>query len=524
MRIFIALLFFVIAQFAFAQTTLTVASFPNNGDLIRGVNDQQTGRFTLVSSTGATWNSARIQFSKVVSSPWSPADIENYFKNVRIKDGSSNTLATINPGSCVGATFTTTLWQCDVAMNFTLPPGGNGEWQVFVDIPLASPLAVLRQGFVATTNPNVQITGGGLVTVPNILVQGPMFSIKNPPPQPTMTLSASSPTGDILRGATNVLGGKFDLAVGAGSGSVSFSALRMTVEKSGGSAWTLGNVDNDFTQIGVFDGIGNIPIPKFNPSTCIDVLITSDRFECTVPVTYSMPVNSTSEFQVILNVGASGVANTLRVGFMPTLAPNTTLPGGGTFTFPAADVYGATRQLVLPPAPSMILAVGSPTTAIIKGTNDHTLVQATVEMSAGIGSATVNSVKFMVTGEGTSWTLGNIDNDFVQIGVYDDLSGTVVAQANPSGCTVVSVTIWECIVPTMYTMSAGETRTWNMVLDIPLGATATSLQGSFEVGSANVSLSGGGTASLPTARVIGAVRLISDPPPQDEIFLNGFEG
>ena len=75
----------------------------------------------------------------------------------------------------------------------------------------------------------------------------------------------------------------------------------------------------------------------------------------------------------------------------------------------------------------------------------------------------------------------------------------------------------------MYTMGAGETRAWNIVLDIPLGATATSLQGSFEVGNVNVSLSAGGTAGLPTARVIGAIRLISDPPPQDEIFLNGFE-
>ncbi|MBK6729069.1 MAG: hypothetical protein IPG63_18015 [Xanthomonadales bacterium] len=60
-----------------------------------------------------------------------------------------------------------------------------------------------------------------------------------------------------------------------------------------------------------------------------------------------------------------------------------------------------------------------------------------------------------------------------------------------------------------------------MVLDIPMGATATSLQGSFEIGSANVSLSAGGTASLPMVRIIGAVRSISAPP---LIFTDGFEG
>jgi hypothetical protein len=323
-----------------------------------------------------------------------------------------------------------------------------------------------------------------------------------------------------------VLAAQFVVSVGPGSGSVSFNALRLVVEKTGGNNWTIGNIDQDFTQIGVFDSVGNVPIPKFNPSTCVDVLITANRFECTVPTSYSIPVATTRNFDAIFNVGFTGTADTLRVGFMPTATPNTTLPGGGSFTFPSGNVLGATRAIVPPPQPSMTLSGSSPTSDMPKGVNDQTLTRVTVTMSAGTGSATVNSLTFMVSGSGTNWTPANIDQDFTQIGVYDDVSGTVVTQFIPSNCVqiVLTTSTWQCTVATSYVMNAGETKTWNMLLDIPLGATATSLQGSFEVGNGNVSLSAGGTSNLPTTRVLGAVRLVTGAPPPDPIFSNGFEG
>ena len=51
-------------------------------------------------------------------------------------------------------------------------------------------------------------------------------------------------------------------------------------------------------------------------------------------------------------------------------------------------------------------------------------------------------------------------------------------------------------------MNAGEVRVWNIVLDIPLGAKATSLQGSCKVRNKNVSLSAGGRVNLRTTRIV----------------------
>jgi hypothetical protein len=105
-----------------------------------------------------------------------------------------------NPSTCAGAVITSTLWDCEVATNFVVPMSGSAEWRVFIDIPATSPLTFLRQGFFATSAPNVQITGAGSATIPNTLVQGGQRSIQDAPPQPSMTLSGSSPTGNISRG------------------------------------------------------------------------------------------------------------------------------------------------------------------------------------------------------------------------------------------------------------------------------------------------------------------------------------
>jgi len=460
---------------------------------------------------------------------WTLENVNTNVTNIRIEDSTGNVVVTsFNPGTCAGATITSTLWSCEVVTNFTVPPGETRDWRVFADIPLTSGLTFIRQGFIPTLTPNVQLTGAGLATIPNMLVQGQLRQVQNPPPQPTMAVSASSPTGNIFRGTTNVTASQFLVSVGPGSGNVSFSALRIVVEKTGGVSWTLANINSDFSQIGVFDDVGNIPMTKFNPSTCADVVVMPNRWECTVATGYTIPVATTRNFDVIFNVGISGGASTLRVGFIPTLSPNTTLPGGGSFTFPSTSVLGATRTIVSPPPPSqptMTLSASSPTGELLRGVNDQVLTQATVTMSAGTGFATTNSVTFMVSSVGTSWTLANINQDFVQVGVYDDASGTVVSQFNPSNCVqmVLTATTWRCTVATSYTMNAGEVRAWNIILDVPLGATATSLQGSFEVRNGNVSLSAGGTSSLPTTRILGAVRTITSAPLPDPVFSNGFE-
>jgi len=531
MRALFLFLIFTICLPAFGQTTFLLSPETPSTPLMRGVENQETARFTSDSSTGGNWTKVNIQFNKVVpGNPWTVQNINTFISAVRIMDGAGNVIVSdFIPSTCVGATITSTLWSCEVVTNFTVPPGESREWRVFADIPLTSGLTFIRQGFIPTLTPNVQLTGGGLATIPNMLVQGQLRQVQSPPPQPSMTLSGNSPTGNISRGATNVIASQFLVIVGPGSGNVTFTAFRIVVEKTGGVSWTLANINSDFSQLGVFDSVGNVPVPKFNPSTCADVVVMPNHFECTVPVTYSLPVATTRNFDVIFNVGISGGASTLRVGFIPTLSPNTTLPGGGSFTFPAASVLGLTRAIVSPPPPSqptMTLSASSPTGELLRGVNDQVLTQAIVTMSAGVGSATINSVTFMVNGVGTSWTPGNINQDFVQIEISDDLAGTVVAQFSPASCVqvVLTLTTWQCTLATSYTMNAGEVRTWNIIIDVPPGATATSLRGSFEVGNGNVSLSAGGATSLPTARILGGVRLLTSAPPPDPIFSNGFEG
>ncbi len=522
------LMFFVIFSLpAFGQTTFFRSPLSPTNALIRGVPDQEVSRYDITSSSGASWNKVFLRFDKILpGNPWNSANINTYFTNVRIIDNSGNVVVnSFNPSVCIGAVITNNLWDCEVVTNFVLMPSSSAEWRVLIDIPLASPMTFLRQGFIATTSPNVQITGAGFATIPDSPIQGAQRQVQDPPPQPSMNLSGSSPTGNIPRGATNVPAAQFQVAVGPGSGTVTFNALRIVVEKTGGANWTIGNINSDFNQVGVFDSIGNVLIPKFNPSTCADVVVMPNRWECTVPTSYSIPVATTRNFDMIFNVGLTGTATSLRVGFIPTLTPNTTLPGGGSYTFPVVSVLGSTRAIVSPSQPLMSLSENSPTGEMPKGVNDQVLTQTTVTMSASVGSATVNNITFMVTAVGTSWTQGNIDQDFIQIGVYDATAGTVVTQFNPSNCVqiVLTATMWTCTVVTSYVMSAGDMRTWNIILDVPPGATASSLQGSFEVTSGNVSLSAGGSTSLPSTRIVGAVRLINDAPLPDPIFSNGFE-
>lgn len=520
----LAFLFFVISLSAFGQTSInTSPDTPAGVVIVKGQANQLVAEYDVASATGATWQKLAVRFDKITpASLWNAGNVNNYLTNIRIADLGGNTVVgSFNPGSC-NPVFSGTAWECEVVTSYTLTPNGSTKWRVFIDVPLSSPLTFIKQGLSVTAAPNVQITGAGMATIPSSLVQGNQLPVQAPPPEPTMNLAASSPTSNINLGEQNKVCATAEVVVGSGSGTIAVSSLKVVVEKSGGNPWTIANVDDDFQQIGVFDSVGNVLIPKANPSGCSGVAVTANRWECTVGMSYGIPAGTTRNFDVVFNVAGTATATSLRCGFGPTASPNVTLPGGGNRTLPNGDILGNSRAISAPPQPTMTLSPSSPTGDLTR-TNNQLLFRVVVTTNTGTGTALVNTLRLRVVGVGTNWTPSNVDNDFQQVAIYDDLGSTVAAELNPSTCiSGLSAAVWECTLTTSYSMPGGMTRTWDVILDVPGGATATSLQGSFGIASGNVTISTGGTWSLPTTEVTGAARTLSAALP-DPVFDDGFE-
>jgi len=110
---------------------------------VKGVANQEIGRFTSTSSTSGTWIKFVLQFNKVLpSTPWTFQNIDTFINTVRIMGGAGNLIVSeFIPSACAG--ITNTLCNCEVVTNFVVPPGGSKRRCIFINIPLLSPMIFL---------------------------------------------------------------------------------------------------------------------------------------------------------------------------------------------------------------------------------------------------------------------------------------------------------------------------------------------------------------------------------------------
>ncbi len=343
----LTLLFVFFSSSVFGQTTLTISPTTPAGPIFRGIPDQVMMCGNLSSVPGATWNAVSLRFRKVAPSPaWSAATVDNDFTQVKIVDNLGTTVVgPLTPSTCPGAVYTSTSWVCEMNL---VPPYGLGagisrEWCIVASIPSGAPTGQLQAGFFPASIPNVQITGGGLETIPNAVVQSSFRQVQDQPPQPVMTLSQNSPSSDIERGTLDAVLMVTQVTMGSGIGTSTCSSIEVQVEVTG-AAWDVSTIDNVFSSFAVVANPGGVVVASFNPSQCTQQ-ITSNSWRCSIPIAHTMNAGDSEEWSMRANIGMSQ-ASTIQGGFEVSGVANCSLSAGGSVRLPASRVLGASRSLV----------------------------------------------------------------------------------------------------------------------------------------------------------------------------------
>lgn len=348
-----------VTSFAFGQTTLTISPTTPTGPLFRGIPDQVVTCGNLSSVPGATWNAISLRFRKVAPSPaWSAASIDNDFTQVKVVDNFGVTvIGPLTPSACSDAMYTSTSWVCEMNLvpPYVLGAGISREWCIVASIPSGAPTAQLQAGFFSTSTPNVQITGGGLETIPNGVVQPAFRQVQDQPPQPVMSLAQNSPSGDIERGTSDAILMVAQVTMGGSTGTSTCSSIEVQIGITG-TTWDVSTIDNVFSSFTVVANPGGVVVTSFNPSQCTQQ-ITSTSWRCSIPIAHTMNAGDSQEWSMRANIGMSQ-ASTIQGSFEVSSVPNCSLSAGGSVRLPTSRVLGVSRNLVTTPLPDTVFDNG----------------------------------------------------------------------------------------------------------------------------------------------------------------------